>query len=192
MTQTKATLRQYFLSQRRSLSNQAWRTASDQICDNLRHHPPFQQAKTVLSFTSYRNEPDLEPLFITKNNREKNWALPRCVGKDLAWHCYRKGDRLVSGKYGITEPHPDLPLLDLTTIDVILVPAVACTKNGDRLGYGGGFYDRFFASLPPNLTEKLTTIGIIFECCLAETLPTDPWDKKLDFICTEKQIYCNQ
>ena len=95
------------------------------------------------------------------------------------------GDRLISGKYGITEPHPDLPLIDLSTIDLILVPAVACTKSGDRLGYGGGFYDRFFATL----TRKITTIGIVFNCCLAETLPTDSWDKSLDFVCTETDFY---
>lgn len=157
-----------------------WRTGSEKICDQLRQHALFNESQAILSYLSYRNEPDLAALFETK----KSWGLPRCVGKKLAWHRYKKGDRLISGKYGITEPHPDLPLINLEKIDLILVPAVACNKNGDRLGYGGGFYDRFFASQ----TQSIPTIGIIFDCCLAAELPRDPWDKPLDYICTEKEI----
>lgn len=160
-----------------------WRNCSDQLCLRLSPQPFFQNAKTILSYCTYRNEPDLSLLFHLQ--AQKNWGLPRCVGQNLAWHRYQLGDRLISGQFGITEPHPDLPLLDLETIDLMLVPAVACTKTGDRLGYGGGFYDRFFQTL----TQKITTIGIVFNRCLAETLPTDPWDISLDYVCTETDFY---
>ncbi len=184
MNQSQSSLRQYLLSKRRSLSNEAWRIASDQLCHNLRNFALFQAATTILSYYSHRQEPDLSGLF----SLEKTWGLPRCVSKDLkelAWHHYQPGDRLISGQFGITEPHPDLPLINLAHLDLILVPAVGCTKKGDRLGYGGGFYDRFFASL----TRPVTTIGIVFECCLTEQLPSDPWDIALDYVCTEKNIY---
>ena len=181
MNPEKAALRKKILAQRRSLAPDDWRNASHQLCHNLAQQPAFIQAQTVLSYCTYRNEPDLSSLF----SHPKNWGLPRCVGKELAWHQYKLGDRLISGKYNITEPHPDLPLLDLSTIDLILVPAVACTKTGDRLGYGGGFYDRFFATL----TQRVTTIGIVFNCCLTETLPTESWDKSLDYVCTETNFY---
>lgn len=183
MTSSKSDLRKYFLSKRRSLSREDLRTWSDQICQQLEQHSSFQQAQTVLNYYSFRQEPDLAPLL----SLDKTWGLPRCVEKELAWHKYQKGDCLVSGKFGITEPDKDLPLLDVSTIDLILVPAVACTKNGDRLGYGGGFYDRFFTTF----THKVTTIGVVFECCLAEKLPTDTWDFTLDYVCTEKGIYAN-
>lgn len=182
MNPEKAALRHYFLAQRRSLSAGVWQNASHQLCQNLLQQRVFNQAQTVLSYCTYRQEPDLSSIL----SQQKKWGLPRCIGKNLAWHDYQGGDRLISGTYGITEPHPDLPLLNLATIDVILVPAVACTKKGDRLGYGGGFYDRFFASL----SKKVITIGIIFESCLAETLPIEPWDKTLDYICTETNFYC--
>ena len=183
MNPEKAALRKNFLAQRRSLSKTDWRNHSELLCNNLAQQQSLQNAQTVLSYCTYRNEPDLSLLFELLG--QKSWGLPRCVGKDLAWHQYRPGDRLISGKYNITEPHPDLPLLDLSTIDLILVPAVACTKTGDRLGYGGGFYDRFFATL----SRKVTTIGIVFNCCLAETLPIEPWDKSLDYVCTETDFY---
>ncbi|NJN74837.1 MAG: 5-formyltetrahydrofolate cyclo-ligase [Limnothrix sp. RL_2_0] len=180
MDQSKSVLRQYFLSKRRSLSMVDWRTQSQKICDQLQQHKLFTESHTVLSYLSYRNEPDLAALFEV----EKSWGLPRCVGKKLAWHGYQKGDHLISGKYGLTEPHPDLPLINLDEIDLILVPAVACSKNGDRLGYGGGFYDRFLDSL----NHPVTTVGIIFDYCLAAELPRDPWDKPLNYICTENEI----
>ncbi|MGB2924491.1 MAG: 5-formyltetrahydrofolate cyclo-ligase [Limnothrix sp.] len=181
MDLSKSDLRQYFLSKRRSLSNESWRTNSQRICNYLQQHPVFTEARTILSYLSYRNEPDLSSLLTTK----KTWGLPRCVGKKLAWHHYQTGDVLTSGKYGITEPHPDSPFINLDKIDLILVPAVACSKSGDRLGYGGGFYDRFLTSR----NHPVTTIGIIFDCCLAPKLPRDPWDIPLNYICTDKAIF---
>lgn len=184
MTTAKSNLRHYLLSKRRSLSNEAWRNGSAQICDHLRHFPPFQNATTILSYVSHRQEPDLSGLL----SLAKIWGLPRCVEgrqKTLAWHHYQPGDRLISGQYGIAEPHPDLPPIDIEHLDLILVPAVGCSTRGDRLGYGGGFYDRFFAGL----TQPVITIGIIFECSLMETIPIDPWDIPLDYVCTEKKIY---
>ncbi len=181
MNPEKSELRKHFVAQRRSLSKTDWQQFSVQLCQTLSRQRPFTHAKTILSYCTYRNEPDLSSLL----SHPKIWGLPRCVGTDLAWHRYQLDDRLISGQFGITEPHPDLPLLDLATIDLILVPAVACTKDGDRLGYGGGFYDRFFATL----TRKITTIGIVFNCCLTETLPTESWDKSLDYVCTETDFY---
>ena len=89
-----------------------------------------------------------------------------------------------SGTFGILEPCHNLPIMDLQNIDLILIPAVACDRQGYRLGYGGGFYDRWL----PNSTGL--KVGIIFEQFYLDELPRDIWDVPLDAIVTESLIYC--
>jgi 5-formyltetrahydrofolate cyclo-ligase len=177
----KIRLRKICKQRRRSLSEKAWQEASLSICRHLRTADFWQSATLVLGYVSHAQEPCLQPLF----QEPKIWGLPRCVGPDLAWHRYHTGDRLIVGKFGIPEPDPAAPLIDLDQVDLVLVPALACSEQGDRLGYGAGFYDRFFASL----TRPVTTVGIVLECCLMPTLPRDPWDVPLDYVCTERKLH---
>ncbi len=76
------------------------------------------------------------------------------------------------------------PLMDLQNIDLILIPAVACDRRGYRLGYGGGFYDRWL----PNSTGL--KVGIVFEEFYLDEIPIDIWDVPLEAIGTESMIYC--
>lgn len=177
----KTVLRQEFINRRKALSTTEISDKSKLICHRLQSQSFFQEAQTILSYFAFRNEPHLEALF----SLNKTWGLPRCVNQQLIWHHYQFGDRRVVGKFDIWEPNPDLPLLDVRQIDVIFVPALACSQRGDRLGYGAGFYDRFLATLE----HQVITVGIIFECCFVPELPRDPWDIPLDFVCTEKQLY---
>ncbi|BAW96398.1 5-formyltetrahydrofolate cyclo-ligase subfamily protein [[Synechococcus] sp. NIES-970] len=177
----KKQLRQTFKQRRRSLSESAWQGASQAICHNLCTSDLWPKATTVLSYLSHHREPCLNALF----QETKVWGLPRCVGQDLAWHRYQTGDRLISGKFGIREPDPASPLIDLAHIDLVLVPALACSEKGDRLGYGAGFYDRFFASLE----RPVITVGIVLASCFVPTLPRDPWDVPLDYVCTETGFF---
>ncbi|MGB3561143.1 MAG: 5-formyltetrahydrofolate cyclo-ligase, partial [Geitlerinemataceae cyanobacterium] len=89
---------------------------------------------------------------------------------------------LQSGAYGILEPHRDLPQIVPESVDLILVPAVACDDRGYRLGYGGGFYDRLF-SLPQWAAKP--SIAIVFEFARVANVPIDSWDLPLNAICTE-------
>ncbi|NJK41804.1 MAG: 5-formyltetrahydrofolate cyclo-ligase, partial [Acaryochloridaceae cyanobacterium SU_2_1] len=112
------------------------------------------------------------------------WGLPRCVGQDLVWHRWFpvETDRLQPGSYGILEPHPDWPILKARDVDLILVPALACDRQGFRLGYGGGYYDRLLAN---PAWAAIPTIGLVFASALLTQLPRDPWDRPLQNVCTE-------
>jgi 5-formyltetrahydrofolate cyclo-ligase len=177
----KSTLRQKILQQRQSLSPAQWQLKSNQICDRLKSMPLFQEAQTILAYFSFRQEPDLSPLF----ELDKNWAFPRCVGKSLVWHSWQPGTELNTGKYGIQEPLATATIVELASADLILVPTVACDAQGYRLGYGGGFYDRLLSS-ERNLS--VPTIGVVFDFASGVQLATDPWDQKLNFICTETKF----
>ena len=178
---TKTELRKSLLQTRKSLSPEAWREKSDRLCNHLQTSSLFTQAKTILAYFSFRQEPDLSPLFTIP----KKWGFPRCVGKDLSWHIWQPGDLLHTGAYGILEPLPDAPKIDQSEVDLILVPAVGCDLRGYRLGYGGGYYDRMFSKAE---WESKIAIGIIFEFALRAQLPVDSWDRPLYGICTESGL----
>jgi 5-formyltetrahydrofolate cyclo-ligase len=177
----KSALRQEILQQRQSLSPAQWQVKSNQICDRLKSIILFQKAQTILAYFSIRQEPDLAPLF----NLDKNWAFPRCVGKSLVWHLWQPGTELNTGKYGIQEPCQNSIIVDPATANLILVPTVACDTQGYRLGYGGGFYDRLL-SREQNL--NVPTVGIVFDFAYGVQLARDPWDMRLNFICTETKL----
>lgn len=181
---SKADLRRSLLKARLALAPEIWREQSDRLCAHLQNAPQFIQAQTILVYSSFRQEPDLSSLIADSS---KCWGLPRCVGKSLVWHIWSSASRpLQAGAYGILEPSANEPILDLATVDLILVPAVGSDRQGYRLGYGGGFYDRLLSN--PGWAAK-PTIGILFDFALLPRLPIDPWDRPLHGICTEAGLF---
>ncbi|AFZ35740.1 5-formyltetrahydrofolate cyclo-ligase [Stanieria cyanosphaera PCC 7437] len=179
---TKKQLRKKILEQRKSLTKSEWQTKSDRICKQLQSSSLFNQAETVLAYFSIHQEPDLSPLFTIN----KKWGFPRCVNQLLVWHSWQLGEQLQQGLYNIQEPLINAPLIQPQAVDLILVPTVACDAQKYRLGYGGGFYDRM---LSDQQWQNKTTIGIVFDFAYLPQLPIDPWDIKLDYICTETGLY---
>jgi 5-formyltetrahydrofolate cyclo-ligase len=182
----KVALRKELIRQRLALNPETVQDYSQQICDRLQTSPQFQTARTILAYLSIRKEPDLNPLWST-SSRSTRWGLPRCVGKDLVFHdCDpTNSSHFHAGAYGIQEPLSALPVIQPETVDWILVPAVACDRQGYRLGYGAGYYDRLFAQ--PQWA-KIPAIGIVFHFALLTELPRDPWDFPLQGVCTEQEL----
>ncbi|NEQ42654.1 MAG: 5-formyltetrahydrofolate cyclo-ligase [Leptolyngbya sp. SIOISBB] len=178
----KADLRRRLLKARQAIPPQQWRQKSDRICAHLQTWPTFQSARCILTYCSFRNEPDLNSLI---DNR-RYWGLPRCVGKQMVWHQWQGSQFLQTGKYGITEPVPQAPEIPPDRVDLILVPAVACDVNGYRLGYGGGYYDRLLTK--PQWRRK-PTVAIVFEYARLPKLPRDVWDRPMQGICTETGLF---
>ncbi|MEK9510820.1 5-formyltetrahydrofolate cyclo-ligase [Limnospira fusiformis PMC 851.14] len=181
---SKSQLRRRLLSDRQSLATTVWRQNSDRITDHLRRWWRFQQAKTILAYFSFRQEPDLSPLWYV--SPEKVWGFPRCVDGSLIWHHWRPENARQRGSFGLMEPDPSLPVLQPSQVDLILVPSVSCDGCGYRLGYGGGFYDRM---LSRSEWSKIPTVGIVFAAARVDTLPRDSWDQPLAAVCTEEGIW---
>ena len=182
MTNDKKQLRQRLLKQRQAMTKDDGREKSDRVCTQLQSSPLLTQAKTILAYFSFRQEPDLNPLF---TDTQYCWGFPRCVGKSLLWHSWKSGEALKAGAYGIFEPDANSPTLEPNDVDLILVPAVACDRRGYRLGYGGGFYDRLLSAA--EWTSK-PTIGIVFDFAFLPQLPIDGWDQPLNGVCTETEL----
>ncbi len=179
---SKPQLRQALRQRRLALSPAEWSALSQQICLQVASYPPFQRAVTVLAYHSYSQEPDLSSLF----SLPKTWGFPCCTPAGLTWGVWRPGEPLEKSRQGIREPLPRAPRLSLEQADLMVVPGLAYDRQGYRLGYGGGFYDRCLSwgSNPP-------TLGVVFAFGCFEGLPRDPWDQPVQAVCTEMGTYCS-
>ena len=197
MNMDKPALRQQFCSLRECLPAEEVSAASTALCHRLaawlqRYHQSAskmrgQQADRptnyILAYLAFRNEPDLGLLFDLLP--DVHWVVPRIVkGRRLLVHPYDPA-RLVRHRFGMLEPAPDSPLVDPEILDIVLVPGVAFDQHGGRLGFGGGYYDRFL-SITPALC-----VGVTFDTCLAKDLPCSEHDQRMDWVVTPtREIYC--
>ncbi len=106
-------------------------------------------------------------------------CCPVCEGTDLVAVRYALGDTLDSGPFGIPAPHG--PGVDPADIDIVVVPGLAFTVDGHRLGQGGGFYDRFL----PRLRADCLTVGLGFREQIIDFVPTDEHDRTLSHVISE-------
>ena len=121
----------------------------------------------------------------------KTAAVPRISGKELEFFTLSSSrDRFVLNRYGIREPGPEHTHLDLSRWKparvLLVVPGLAFDAEKNRLGRGGGFYDRFIHYLRGRAETSLTTIGVFFHCQKLQVVPLDPWDETLDTVVTDK------
>ena len=127
-----------------------------------------------------KNEVDLTPL-LTRHS-EKRWVLPRIIPEEdhrMVFHPYDAA-RLVRHPFGMAEPAADLPTVPPEALELVLVPGLAFDRHGWRLGYGGGYYDRFlkgFAGI---------SAGIVFHALLLDDLPHGEFDVPVQWVVTEE------
>lgn len=129
--------------------------------------PEYRSARTVMAFVGCKGEPDTDPLFARLAADGKRLVLPRVEGQRLV---VGEGSAArVTSDFGVSEPQG--PAIDPSEIDLVIVPGLAFTDRGARLGYGGGYYDRFLAELP-----AVPTVAVCFSEQLVDELPTDGHD----------------
>jgi 5-formyltetrahydrofolate cyclo-ligase len=120
-----------------------------------------------------------------ERHAEKRWLLPRIIPEanhSMLFHPY-DSQRLVRHPFGMDEPAPDLPAIPPEAIQLALVPGLAFDRHGWRLGYGGGYFDRFLAGFSG------ITLGVVFQELLLENLPHDKHDIPMKWIVTEKELF---
>ena len=128
---------------------------------------------------------EVDDLEILKEFKKKNYQISLPVIKknfDMDFYKWSYREPLKINKYGIPEPESNF----LVYPDIILVPIVAFDNNLNRLGYGAGYYDRLISKL--NKKKKLLKIGLALSAQKIDNIPTNKYDKKLDYIVTEKYI----
>ena len=191
----KATLRRHFTELRNGLTPAERTAAEASIYEALFALPAWRNAPVICGYISVRGEPDTLPILERAIAEGKTVALPVTVtGANEGRMIFRAlpdGDltRLTPARFGIPEPDGSCPALtdrDLTNA-LMFVPALAFDGEGYRLGYGGGYYDRFLDGLTSAGTP-ITTVGLVFSVCRARILPRESHDIPVDIIIDERSV----
>lgn len=178
----KNTFRRMALKMRGKIQNREEKSA--QIARSLFNTQLYQNADAVFVYMAYRSEADTEPVITRSLADGKCVAVPRVTGTDMVFCRITSMDCCKKGAYGILEPGSDCPEVQPDKKGLILVPGCAFTRDGMRMGYGGGYYDRYLQAHP-----DVVTVGYAFEEQIFETIPCEAHDRKLDFIVTQKGHY---
>ena len=147
---------------------------SAQIADKIRKIPEFVRAKHILLYYPIGNELNLLSLC---NTEGKKFYLPRVNGENLEICPYECGCKMETSSLHIPEPCANS--IDAGMIDFAIIPCLMADKRGYRLGYGGGFYDRFLLSV------KCFTVAPVPAELFVDELPTDEFDVKVDLVITD-------
>ena len=141
----------------------------------------IRNAKTILFYLPIHGEVDLKP-FYEKSKLNKKFILPR-VKNETTLHLYyiNNLDEVEKGSFKILEPKIHLKRANISDVDTVLVPGIVFSRNGHRIGYGKGFYDRLLKKI------KGTKIGIAYDFQIVENIPGEPHDTPMDMIVTEKE-----
>ncbi len=153
------------------------------ICDFIKNSVSFKYADTVLMFHPTEEEINILPVFEAARKNGKRVAFPKCFGKGIMKFFYVDDLSLLKqGKYGIKAPNEDEEL-EASAHPLCIVPSLSATKKGTRLGYGGGFYDRFL--------HKFDGISMCvqYDGFVTDELPQEKrYDKKFDILVTESGV----
>jgi len=183
----KSAFRKFISDKRNKLSEEKVQGASSIISERIKKLPVFNNSRLILSYMPYGNEVNVLPLnkFILEQGKEL--CIPRVISKTHmdAVKIKNMEENLVEGHFGILEPASSLNPVNAEEIDLVLVPGLAFDLQGNRLGHGKGYYDRFLA----NCSEKTFTIGVAYDLQVFDNIPHSPHDVKLKALVTESGYY---
>lgn len=178
---SKQRIRRHIALLKRSCGETTLLAHSKAIQKRLEETDVFRGASCVALYNAIAGEVQTMGL-LERWYEKKQLLLPRVVGEDLSFSPYKGVEALKVGAFGIMEPDDLEAEVAAKDIDLVIVPGVAFDRGLNRLGRGGGYYDRWLSSL------DVPTIGLCFDFQLMDAIPTEPFDKKMDMIITEKEI----
>jgi 5-formyltetrahydrofolate cyclo-ligase len=145
--------------------------------------PEVEGAMTAMVFASFGTEVETGPIVEGLIGRDVRVALPRVDERGFVPIEYRAGDPMAVSAFGIPEPTGST-VVDVGEIDLAITPGIAFDRRGHRVGYGGGHYDRFFASARPDIVR----VGVCFAVQLVDEVPHGPFDERVDVVVTEREV----
>ncbi|MEQ4674200.1 5-formyltetrahydrofolate cyclo-ligase [Providencia vermicola] len=183
-------IRQTIRQARRQLTLEQQKIAAEHAKLNALQHPKIALAKNIALFLSFDGEINTQPLIDALWQQNKQVYLPVLhpfSAHHLLFLHYRPDSQLVKNRFNIAEPPLDVrDVLPPEQLDVMLIPLVAFDSQGQRLGMGGGFYDRTLANWQKS---GFYPIGLAHDCQHVEQLPVAHWDIPLPEIITPKKIW---
>lgn len=180
INEEKKTLRNIFIKKRQNLSFEERKAKDEKISEIIINGYFFNSCDTLLAYYPIKNEIDMLPVIEAALKSNIKVALPISYENGIMEFRYITSlENLATGRYNIPEPDKNSELFTGSTSSLCIVPALSYDPYGFRLGYGGGYYDRFLASF------KGKTVGAVYSDFVSHMLPHDQNDIPVSTLITE-------
>lgn len=184
-------LRKELRQRREALSAQERITAANELVGRLEQIPEFLTDRRIAGYWAIAGELPLLGLISGLRTRDQLYHLPVIdADRSLRFAPWRPGIEIATNRFGIPEPVcAAADLLQPQQVDVVLLPLLGFDRRGNRLGYGGGYYDRSFAFLRErDGIGKPLLVGVGYALQEIAAIETMPWDVRLDYVATEREL----
>jgi len=172
----KPSLRREIREKKRAMTEQEIVSRSEKLGELFMASAAYQNAKTIYGYLPYNQEVRTVPMLEQALRDGKRVAVPKIYGDTMKFLYLDDLSKVEKNSMGIPEPVADEPVAEDKTA-LVLMPGVAFTKQGDRMGYGGGFYDRFLAEEPDH-----PTLALCYDFQIVESLPTEEFYIPVDAV----------
>ena len=163
----KSELRKQVLQEMKSLPQEQKQAIDQALTEQLLQHPFYQEAKVIATYLSFPHEFQTQELIEQALRDCKKVLIPKTYPKGRMDFVVYDPQQLVKTSFGLLEPQGDLEVVDVSQIDLIHVPGLAFTTEGYRIGYGGGYYDRYLKHFSGN------TLSTVYPCQIRDFIPED-------------------
>ena len=163
----KSELRKQVLHEMKAISQEQKQFIDQALTEQLLQHPFYQEAKVIATYLSFPHEFQTQGLIEQALRDCKKVLIPKTYPKGRMDFVVYDPQQLVKTSFGLLEPQGDLEVVDVSQIDLIHVPGLAFSKEGYRIGYGGGYYDRYLKHFSGN------TLSTVYPCQIRDFIPED-------------------
>ena len=174
----KIELRRLIRAQKRAMTLSQIEKASQELGEKLAACPQYAAANTIYGYMPYNQEVRTVPMLERALADGKQVAVPKVYGDTMKFILVTDLSQMENSDMGIPEPVADGPVAD-DPHAMVLMPGLAFTAKGDRMGYGGGYYDKFLAAEPEH-----PTVALCYDFQLVDYIPTDAYDIPVDLVLT--------
>ena len=172
----KKELRKWIREQKRAMTPQMVAQASAELAQKLFATSFYQNADTIYGYLPYNQEVRTVPILERALQDGKRVAVPKVYGDSMRFIYLEDLTQVAPSEMGIPEPILDEPVAEDSTA-LVLMPGLAFDKNGNRMGYGGGFYDKFLAAEPAH-----PTVALCYGFQMVDAIPTEDYDIPVDLV----------
>lgn len=182
----KKEIRNMIIKKRDELSLESRNNKDNSILDKLLKSEMYIKSKNIFTFINYGSEVDTKKFIIKAIADGKKIFVPKTIKSTREMKALEISslENLKPDNWGILEPETFNREINKQELDLIIVPGVAFDRNGNRIGYGGGYYDRYFS----DLNSTIKKVVLAYDIQLMESFQCEDHDIKVDFIITEREI----
>ncbi len=186
----KKTLRKEIITKRNNIDVTEKENKDKKILDRFYDSKYYKESKHIFVYISYGSEINTKEIINKAFKDNKKVYVPRTEFKTRLMDAVeiKSLDNLIKSSYGALEPSKEEPYIDPNELDLIVVPGLAFDRNGGRMGYGAGFYDRYFKKISKENLSKVIKLALTYDFQLLDEVPMSEQDVPVDYIITEKEF----